>query len=285
MLKMQLSSQALWSLAALLPCLHVATAVDAAAAADVLQVDLVFPQDGEVYAPTPDMPFVFALQNAGLAKYTYPNVYMRVVNGSDPELSTHEFHYEYQDLNWTRNEPYFPYYFFDQFATEGNWTVGFEFWWGTCLTFPDGRFRGRMDSNSSSETGPGPSIAFAIRKGGKAIDIAKAPAKNDKPCVGDAITVGSEVHTASNRPAWAPSGMCVVANHTAHSACPGTIDPAVVANISADITQRMCGRADAPASCPPPPSNSAAQRLAAADAGPALLAAAVGALGLFDVLA
>jgi len=279
---MRLSSQALWSLTALLPRLHVATAVDGAAAAGVLQVDLIFPQDGEIYAPTPDMPFVFALQNAGLAKYTYPNIYMRVMNRSDPELHTREFHYEYKDLNWTSNEPYFPYYFFDQFASEGNWSVGIQFWWGTCLTSLDGRFRGGMDSNFSSDTAP--SVAFTIKKGGKAIDIAEALA-NDKPCAGDAITVGDEVHTASDPPAWAPSGKCVVANHTAHSACPGTIDPAVIANISADITQRVCGRADPPASCPPPPSKSAAQRLAAAAAGPALLVAAVGVLGLFEVLA
>ncbi|KAK3896928.1 hypothetical protein C8A05DRAFT_39523 [Staphylotrichum tortipilum] len=227
---MRLSSQALWSLAALLPRLHVATAVDGAAAAGVLQVDLIFPQDGEVYAPTPDMPFVFVLQNADLAKYTYPNIYIRVMNRSDPELHTRDFHYEYKDLNWTSNEP-----------------------------------------NFSSDTAP--SVAFTIKKGGKAIDIAKALA-NDKPCAGDAITVGDEVHTVSNPPAWAPSGKCVVANHTTHSACPATIDPA-----------RVCGRADPPASCPPPPSKSAAQRLAAAAAGPALLVAAVGALALLGVLA
>ena len=278
---MRLSSQALWSLAALLSCLHIATAVDAAAAAGVLQVDLIFPQDGEVYAPTPDMPFVFALQNAGLAKYTYPNIYMSVMNRSDPELRTHDFQYEYTDLNWTSNDPYFPYYFFDQFATEGNWSVGIQFWWGTCLTFLDGRFRGRMDSNFSSDTAP--SISFTIRKGGKAVDIAKALA-NDKPCAGDAITVGDEVYTASDPPAWAPSGKCVVANHTTHSACPASIGPAVLANISAGITQRVCGRADPPASCPPPPSKSAAQRLDAAVAGSALLATAIGVLGFVEVL-
>jgi hypothetical protein len=279
---MRLSSQALWSFVALLPYLHVGTAVDAAAAAGVMQLDLIFPQDGGVYAPTPDMPFVFALQNAGLAKYTYPSIGMMLMNQSDPELHRTSYDYEFKDLNWTSNEPYFSYHFLDQFATEGNWSVGIQFWWTSCLRFPDGRFRGMMDSNMSLETAP--SIAFTIRKGGKAIDIAKA-LTNDKPCAGDAVSVDDKVNTVSNPPPWAPSGKCVVANHTAHSACPATIDSAVVANISADITQRVCGRADPPASCPSTPSKSAAQRLAAAVAGPALLAAAVGALGLFEVLA
>jgi hypothetical protein len=281
---MRLSSHALWPLAALLPGLQVATAVEAAAApaAGVLQVDLIFPQDGEVYAPTADMPFVFALQNAGLAKYSYPSIYMGVMNRSDPELHTLNFQYDYKDLHWTSNEPYFPYYFFAQFATEGSWSVDIQFWWGTCLTSPDGRFTGRMDSNTSDDTYL--SIAFTIKNGGKAIDIPGALA-NGKPCAGDAITVGDEVYTPSNSPRWAlPSGKCVVANHTTHSACPATIDPAVVANISADITRRVCGRPARPASCPPP-SKSAAQRLAAALAGPALLVVAVGALGLFEVLA
>ncbi|KAJ4286206.1 hypothetical protein N0V88_008069 [Collariella sp. IMI 366227] len=243
---MRLLSHALWSIATLLPGLHVAIAVDAAAG--VLQADLVFPQDGEVYAPTPDMPFVFALQtNASLARYTDPTVYVRLKNLSDSDYYIEEFEYEYKDHDWTRNELYFPYYIFDQFAAEGE---------------------------------------FTIKQGGKAIDLTKALAENNndnKPCIGTVITVGDEAYKAKWLLKERLAGECVVANYTTHSTCPAAIDPAVVANISADLAQRACGRPDAPAGCPP--SNGAAQQLAMAVIGPALLAAAVGALGLLEVLA
>ncbi len=120
---MRLSSRAVWSYVASLACLG--ALVDAAPG--LMQAVLVYPQAGEVYAPTSNMPIIFALQNASLAQYTYPVVSIDIFNGSDPQNSRSSYEQRLQPTNWTSDEPYFTYVLADQFRPRATGLLPFLF--------------------------------------------------------------------------------------------------------------------------------------------------------------
>ena len=79
---MRLSLQTLWSVVASVALFGALPLVGATA---VMQVDLLFPRDNQVYAPTPYMPIVFSVQNIHLARHTFPSMAVQLFNNSDYE--------------------------------------------------------------------------------------------------------------------------------------------------------------------------------------------------------
>ena len=275
---MRLSSRAGWSFAASLACL----AAIVNAAPGIMQATLVFPQNGEVYAPTPYVPIVFALQNASLANYTYPSVQVIAVNSSNPGEPGHTYTQNLNPRNWTSNEAYFAYSLVEVFASEGNWSLTFRLWWSSCGLNGYGEFNDGLVRDCTCGLQAN-FIHFGTKRGGRAIDVADATT-NNKPCAGTAISVGDEVisYAPSEKPEWMDSNGCVMVNRSsAASTCPARINSALVANITTDITARLCEGANPPSSCPP---KSVAHRPATV-AGLACWAAAVAALSFLGVLA
>lgn len=280
---MRLSSHAAWSSAALLAGLSIVRA-------SVLEFDLVFPRDGEVYEPTPYMPIIFAVQNPGLTQYTHPGLEVLIQNISNPDEGEGKAFYQPLNVtNWSTNETFFAYTIADNFANEGNWTVAFGVCWSTCgLEKIHWSFDGTLGRNCSGTRVSGSS--FTTRKGGRTVDLVAATSNSDSTCVsrrglGFAINITDEVLPISPNErvpgGWPPK--CVMATlpepRLDLDFCRVKIEPALAANISADITAHACAGANPPSSCP---SKSAAssRRPTAAAAGSCFMAAAIwGAIG------
>ncbi|KAK3906398.1 hypothetical protein C8A05DRAFT_11878 [Staphylotrichum tortipilum] len=303
---MRLSSQTLWSVMASVALLGTVPSVDASA---VMQVDLVFPRAGQVYAPTPSMPIVFAwvptVQNPHLAHHTYPYLEVHLLRQhSDPAEGPGDVYR--QGFNATSKEPIFFHALIDRFARQGNWTISWYLTWVSCVEDRDGVFHGKMDRNGSIET---PSTtSFTTKNGGQAIDLVALTAgpANETACTtepggGVAVAVGDETKRIDDlsRPWWLPESdnTCVIASETtasARDACRLKTGSALAANITAEVKAKVCAGANPPsdycsepsksaeqplAEQPPAEQPSAAQLFAAVGVGCGL-AAAFGALGL-----
>ncbi|KAG7290089.1 hypothetical protein NEMBOFW57_000083 [Staphylotrichum longicolle] len=277
---MRLSSHATaWSTAALLAGL-----ISTVVRASVLEVDLVFPRDGEVYEPTPYMPIIFAVQNPGLTQYTHPALEVRIQNRSNPDDGEGKAYYQPLNVtNWSSNETFFAYTIANNFANEGNWSVAWDVCWRTCgLEEIRWSFDGTLGRNCSRVNRVSGSF-FTTRKGGRTVDLVAATANSDSTCIsqrrlGYALNITDEVLAISPNESvpggWPPK--CVMATLPEPPLdldfCRVKIGPALAANISADITARVCEEADPrPSSCP---SKSAAWRPTAAATGSCFMAAA-----------
>ncbi|KAK3898304.1 hypothetical protein C8A05DRAFT_38105 [Staphylotrichum tortipilum] len=226
-----------------------------------MEVDLVFPQDGQSYAPTPYMPVVFALRNHKLAQYTDP-------------------------ANWTNNDPYFVYTLHDQFAQPGLYNINLDLWWYRCQLSAEGEFyRYKAETHCDCQ---GASVVFSTKKDGKAIDLT-APVGEQYACSGQALIVDDHPRPLNKTFPWQEgkiSNQCVGVSYIAAEnfnwtrPCTVKIDVTTAAAIMADVvnvTSTTCAGPNQPSNCPP---KSAAYLLAAV-AGPACVAAAV---GLFQLL-
>ncbi len=277
---MRLSSQAVWCLAASLAWLGAAVN---AAADNVMEVELVFPRPGEVYAPTPYMPIVFALRNPNLAQYTDPYINFRVWNRSN-DVTYWDYRQPLDGANRTSDELYFAYTLLDKFAQPAAWRIYFDLWWYSCKMDPAGDFRGYKADHCECQTSI--YIEFSTKDGGKAIDVA-AITDNEGACTGKAVIVGeTPMQLNETFPGQeGTSSQCVLVSPVAAQAfndtksCPVKIDSATAAAISANVTSATCAGPNPPSSCPP---KSAAHQRLAAVVGPAFLATAV---GLFQLLA
>jgi hypothetical protein len=279
---MRPSFNALWALAASLACLEVA---QVAGAGGVREVDLVFPRN-ETYAPTLDMPVVFAFQNwdAELVSLLMPGIEYEVsYTGRVPySIWKHEGTW----ANWSSHEPTEPYLFHDfhsNFTREGTVRISWILRWLICGENP--RNSSGHDWNTKGYWG---SVTFTVKNGGRAADLEAATA-DKTTCTTDlgvAINVTNETREVRNSGYTGRSeGMCAVVNSSdpapAPSPCAVQVSSAAAASISASWTARVCTReseifrASRPdISCPK--QNAAGQQLALA--GVACLAAALGAV-------
>lgn len=297
---MRLSSQTLWSVVVSVVLLGTVPSVayipiipSPNAPTAVMQVDLLFPRDDQVYTPTPYMPIVFSVQNPRLARHTYPSMLVRFHNHSDPNERGGMSYYT-QHLNvtdWASNETFFAYTLVDTFAHEGNWSITWHLSWASCKIDDghEGAFLGLIERNCTCERLS--RASFITRNGGQALDLvastAAAATANETACAGGvAINVSEETMPLDTlwQPDWVPlsDDTCVIASQTtssARNACGVRIDPALAANITADARARVCAAVHPPSDC-----KSAARRSATVGVGVGVgcgLAAVLGGLGLF----
>jgi hypothetical protein len=292
---MRLSSQTLWPVVAsvaflgAVPSIAFVPSKPSVGVTAVMQIDLLFPRDDQVYAPTPYMPIVFAVQNPSLARHTYPSMLVHLQNSSTVGQGT-TYTQALNVTNWSSNETFFAYTLVDTFAHEGNWTVDWHLAWYSCkIEERDKAFLGLMERNCTCERPSG--VGFITKNGGQAIDLVAstaAAAANETACAtepgdGFAINVDDKAMQIDNlfRPDWLPlsEDKCIIASETtpsARNACRVKIDSALAANITADVRAKVCAGANPPSDCP---SKSAAQRSATVGVGCGLTAA-FGALGL-----
>lgn len=119
----------------------VACAKMAGASSGVVEVDLIFPRN-ETYAPTANLPIIFAFQNPHLAPFLDPiidiDVYLLYnANGSTqwtpPDATSLD---QLRWANFTNNDTYFAYPTYQRdtfnFETEGIWQLTWTLNWATC---------------------------------------------------------------------------------------------------------------------------------------------------------
>ena len=249
---MRFSSRAAWSFWASLACLDV---IDAA---DMLEIDLLFPRDNETYAPTELMPIVFGLRNAELGQYLQPELDVGVHNSTSSfynhwgvELASTK---ALTWANWSSHEPYFASIFAPGFTTETTWTLYWTVSWTSCKADGDGVFRGHTKRNEST----GFVIKFTIKNGGQAVDLAAATA-NGKACASDGFAIGvtdkfvnvtnllglGEGPNLETCVAMASSTPTPTADP-----CRVTIDSTAAASISAELSLASCYALHSPTECP-----------------------------------
>jgi hypothetical protein len=138
-----------------------------------VEVDLIFPRN-DTYAPSPDMPFVFAIQNAQVAAAALnPEFWLQVVKldgnysvGASVTLRT-------STANFSSSDPYFVYWDTDLFNhTEGAWSLIWDVGTLNCseqanLEWP--RLRGQTLGNY---------VMFTTKSGGKQADLVAATAES-----------------------------------------------------------------------------------------------------------
>jgi hypothetical protein len=149
--------------------------------AGVLEIDLVFPRANETYAPTPTMPFVFALRNAELAQWPLPTIGYWFEKWDDPRwwLRRHVvplMHKPSTRTDWSGHEPYFKYHVLNNFTIEDDWKLYWVVKWQGCNVSDSGQFQRLQAGESDTMT-----IDFHTRIGGKEVDLVAATA-NDTTC-------------------------------------------------------------------------------------------------------
>ncbi|KFZ06234.1 hypothetical protein V501_07602 [Pseudogymnoascus sp. VKM F-4519 (FW-2642)] len=222
-----------------------------AAAASVLEVDLVFPRN-ETYAPTTWFPVVFAFQNAERARLLNPHISYTIRNwddmlGNDGASFSHDLRL----ANWSSHDPYFVYnYFHDVFAKEGSWWLTWHVTWESCNEVPFSAGLSRdMIRNSSSW-----SVLFTTKNSAQEIDLVAVT--NNKTCpaeLGVVINVTDTTMTVPFGVDWSGGDTCaVVASSTptpTANPCQVKIDSVVVASMSASLAATLCRGIDPPANC------------------------------------
>ncbi|OBT58601.1 hypothetical protein VE04_01704 [Pseudogymnoascus sp. 24MN13] len=200
-----------------------------AAAASVLEVDLVFPRN-ETYAPTTWFPVVFAFQNAERARLLNPHISYTIRNwnnmlGNDGASFSHDLRL----ANWSSHDPYF------ESCNE--------------VAFSAGLSRD-MTRNSSSW-----SALFTTDNSAPEIDLVAVT--NTKTCpaaeLGVAINVTDTTMAVPFGVDWSGGDICaVVASSTptpTANPCQVKVDSVVVASMSASLAATLCRGIDPPANC------------------------------------
>ncbi|KAL4805376.1 chitinase [Aspergillus unguis] len=212
-------------------------------AAGVLEVDLVFPQN-TTYAPTKELPFVFAIQNAQQAKYLNPRIAYTFRDPADYNTirgGSFNLHW----VNWSNStlehEPYYAYSFIDGYwNTSQIWFVTWTFQWDACDAV--GWQNWNDDTPEMLYNEYRTAIYFTIGDSGKKVDMVSATANRvsgEETCPEDsgvAIRVTDETMHPPHRVDWygadATNNTCVVVENTTltPSPCAVEISSAVAAN-------------------------------------------------------
>jgi hypothetical protein len=247
---MRPSFRALWAFAASLACLEVA---QVAGAGGMPEIDLVFPRN-ETYAPTRDMPVVFAFQNwdAKLVSLLWPGVEYQMwytsnssgAAGKVPWPSRHEGTW----ANWSSHnsaEPYFFHNFHTNFTGEGTVEIS---WWVRWLICGE-HWRNSSGHDWSTKNYRG-SVTFTVKKGGRAADLEAATADKTSCTteLGVAINATSDIETRevfnTMYTNMEEGGTCAVVDHSdpapTPSPCLVQVSSAAAASISASWTARVC---------------------------------------------
>jgi hypothetical protein len=237
--------QALWAFAASLACLAVP---QVASAGGLPEVDLVFPRN-ETYAPTVDMPFVFAFKNwdAESVSLLRPDIAYGVWYTSDAlGGAAVQFSWRHQGTraNWSSHEATEPYFFHDfhsNFTVEGTVKLFWHMSWVVC------------DENKLNSSSPDwrpeyyrESVAFTVKNGGRAVDLEAATADKTSCTteLGVAVNVPDETRAVLSASRALVEGTCAVANCSepapTPSPCLVQVSSATAASISASWTARFC---------------------------------------------
>ncbi len=240
---MRFSAPAAWSFLASLACFDV---VDAA---DMLEVDLLFPRDNETYAPMERFPVVFGFRNAELGQYLQPRLDVGLHN------STSEFWQDrtgIEDMasgaltwaNWSSHEPYFASVFVNGLTTD-TWSLYWTVFWTRCKADSDGVFRGHTTGNESTRF----LINFTIKNGAQAVDLVAATAANGKAWANDGLAIGvtdkfvnvTDLLKLSSKPELEKCVVMASSTPTpTGTPCRVTIDSTAAASIAAKRSDRMC---------------------------------------------
>lgn len=260
-----------------------------AAAAGVLEVDLLFPRN-KTYAPITWLPVVFAFRNAEAARLLNPRISYTIRNWDDMGgIDGAHYAHDLRTTNWSSHDPYFVYnYFHDVFAKEGRWWMTWEVTWASCdeadPSFSRG-IGGDLIRNSSSW-----SVAFTTENSAPEIDLVAVT--NNKTCpaeLGVAINVTDKTMAVPFGVTWTGGGdTCAVVASSSPTPtadpCRVKIDSAVVASMSASLAANLCRKSlNPPANCSDD-DESAAQQLVVVGVsvvGVSCLLAAFGAFGFF----
>ncbi|KAL4935174.1 hypothetical protein BDV06DRAFT_207505 [Aspergillus oleicola] len=222
-------------------------------AAGVLEVDLVFPQN-TTYAPTEEIPFVFAIQNAQLARYLNPRIDYTFRNPANYD-TIQSGTYDLRWVNWSNStlehEPYYAYAFRSgMFNTSQTWHLAWTFQWDACDAVGWEDENDAMPEMIFDEYRS--SMYFTIGDSGKEVDVISATANRvsgDETCPDDsgvAIRVTDETMHPPQRVRW-PGGdytnnTCVVVENrtVTPSPCAVEIPSAVAASMTASYSARLC---------------------------------------------
>jgi len=264
MISMHLTS-ALWTATGLL-----AGAIHAQQAGDrLLEVGIVFPRS-DIYAPRDHFPFVYALQNAELAKELGSAIKIQtfIRNESASGSTFGHFHYDVDvnKANITAGKPYFVHRHLNVNLPAGEYLLYASLFWD------DGYEKGCSGAEASS--GSTLSVNFTIQNDGRQVDLVKATATEegcDPEYAGLVIDVNPtcmpQVSSASASASASPSPT------TTANPCRVQIEASVAESMAAKLKEGLCKGKNPPEDCP----ESAVGRLAVAEL--ATLAAAFGAIG------
>ena len=215
------------------------TRVAHATAADTLEISMVFPRPDTTYAPTPNMPIVFAVRNADRARDLHAAIQLEIHD--DATRSEGQYHYIYltNQSTTTADEIQFRYNFTTLFATENNWSMAWWLHWRSCE--PDAP---NPDLESTSQYSDFNYLSFRTSKGGQAPDLEAAAAAAAKSCPngdGLAFTLPTEAKLLASPIRTYPDSpltkcLLVKSSTTASEACLATINAAAAASISSAAT-------------------------------------------------
>ncbi|CAI7636568.1 unnamed protein product [Penicillium bialowiezense] len=153
----------LGSLLALQACTEV---MGASVTSGVLEVDLVFPRN-ETYAPTAEMPVVFAIQNPHLVGPLNMNVFYFITPYRDYMNVDDPSQFDLSPISSSDNDPYFLYNKSDSANTEGIWELTWAVDYGYCKGFSGEPLFYTNNSTISS-------IVFTTKSGAAEPDLAAA---------------------------------------------------------------------------------------------------------------
>jgi hypothetical protein len=219
----------------------VACAKMVGASSGVVEVDLIFPRN-ETYAPTANLPIIFAFQNSHLAPFLNPLIQINTqlvqsANDSTPSNPIDsEYLYQLQWANFTTNNTYFAYPTYQrrtfnfEIETEGIWELTWILIWETC---PDDGGNQLMVNRSAHTT------TLTIGKGAQEVDLVSGT--KDKSCSGQEGVAINITHTSlvPNTAVWDGQGdMCASTASSVPKSdpCRVSIDPTAAASISCAVS-------------------------------------------------
>jgi hypothetical protein len=217
----------------------VACAKMVGASSGVLEVDLIFPRN-ETYAPTANLPIIFAFQNSHLAPFLNPLIQINAqlvqsANGSTQWTPIESVYlYQLQWANFTTNNTYFAYPTYQRhtfnFESEGIWELSWTLTWETC---PDDGGHHTMVNRSAHTT------TLSIAQGAQELDLVSGT--KDKSCTGQegvAINI-TDTSLVPITAGWDGQGdMCASTASSVPKSdpCRVSIDPTAAASISCAVS-------------------------------------------------
>jgi hypothetical protein len=250
-------------------------------ASGILEVDLVFPRN-DTYAPTINLPVVFAFQNAQQARYLNPTIQYLMWNLQTDNTSftlSHDLGWK----NWTE-DTYLAHEVMSFSGKESRYKVSWTLNWDSCDedAFENPDRIPRMIHNRTTWA-----TYFTIDNSAPKVDLVAATA--NKACPGEygvIINVTDKTMKVLSDVQWSGKARnndtCAVVSNSTPTPTPDPclvhIDKAAVASIEASITARICCGIDPPEYCLENKKNAATQL---AVAGVSCLLTVVGALGSF----
>lgn len=228
-----------------------------AAFSGVVEVDLIFPRN-ETYAPTANLPIIFAFQNSRLAPFLDPIIYIDAqlvqdANGSTPEWTSSDS-ITLDQLRWanfTKNDTYFAYPTYQsawiKFEIEGVWQLTWTLAWAVCTEDLLAK-QDQLMYNRSQQT-----TTLTIRKGAQGVDLVSGT--TNKSCSGqEGVAVNITNTLQVPVPAqWEGQGdMCASTTSSIPklNPCRASIDPHTAASISCALSLAPSSATSSSLVCP-----------------------------------